>query len=198
MTAELLALLAAASATTAFTDPRDGETYRIAELGGLLWMAENLRHAVPGSTCYDYRPDNCWLLGRLYTLDEARAACPPGWRLPSDEDWMTLERAVGVPESELANERARGSVEQSGDRLKADGGSGFDGLLAGYSDPHRGGQFRRRGEAGAYWASTLAGADDVSPVAWHRDLNAARTGIYRSKVNVTYRLSVRCVAEPLG
>ena len=29
--------------------------------------------------------------GNLYTWEEALAACPEGWRLPTDEDWQNLE-----------------------------------------------------------------------------------------------------------
>ena len=130
--------------------------------------------------------------GRLYTFAEAVAACQAGWRLPSDEDWMRLEEAIGVPPPELRNDRHRGAEGQAGDRLKPGGDTGFAALYAGYEDPHRR-EFRRLGEAAAFWTSTLESADDLSPVAWHRDLNVGRGGIWRSKVNVTYRLSVRCI-----
>lgn len=187
----LLALVAAAAALAPLRDPRDGETYRTVAIGGQRWMAENLRHQSPGSRCYDNAPRRCIGWGRLYDHREALTACPPGWRLPSDTDWMRLEAAVGVPEADLRGERERGPG--SGDRLKPGGDSGFDALFAGYSDPHRNHAFRRGGEAAAFWTSTLDGADDVSPLAWHRDVNVSRTGIYRSRVNVTYRLAVRCV-----
>ena len=95
--ATILMIAAAGGASSAtMTDPRDRETYRLVQLGGLLWTAENLRHGVPGSTCYEYRADNCRRLGRLYVLDVARAACPPGWRLPSDLEWMALEQDRGI------------------------------------------------------------------------------------------------------
>ena len=156
-------------------------------------MAESLRFVTRDSSCYDNDPENCRKLGRLYLLDEAVAACPAGWRLPTDADWMQLEQAVGVPASELASERARGSG--AGDRLKAGGDSGFEAVFAGYLSPHAGEGFRKKGQAAAYWTSTEAGSDDMSPLAWHRDVDVRRSGIYRSKVNVTYKLSIRCVAD---
>lgn len=172
-------------------DIRDGQVYRTIELGGLRWMAENLRFATLNSSCYEHKQDHCRRLGRLYAFSDALGACPSGWRLPSDVDWMKLEAAVGVAPAELERERGRGSAE----RLKAGGGSGFDATYGGYLSPHAGEGFRQAGEASAMWSSTQDGADDVSPLAWHRDVNANRPRIYRSKVNITYKLSVRCVAD---
>jgi uncharacterized protein (TIGR02145 family) len=177
-----------------FADPRDGEAYRVVEIGEQAWMAENLRFQSPRSRCYDDSLRNCARLGRLYPFDDAASACPPGWRLPSDQDWMRLEAAVGVPEAELRNDRDRGAAARAGERLKAGGDSGFNGLYAGYDDPHDR-AFQRLDQAAAFWTSSEEGRDDVSPLAWHRDLDVRRTGIWRSLVNVTYRLSVRCVAD---
>ena len=51
------------------------------------------------------------------------------------------------------------------------------------------------GRNAAYWTSTAGPPDDVSATAWHRDVAANRNSIWRSPVNVTYWLSVRCVGE---
>lgn len=187
----LSALLSLLSADGRLIDLRDGQSYRTVELGGLRWMAENLNFVTPKSSCYDNVEANCRKVGRLYLFSDALHACPAGWRLPSDSDWMKLEAAVGVPEAELARERGRG--EGSAEKLKPGGGTGFDAAYAGYLSPHAGEGFRQEGEALALWSSTEDGADDVSPLAWHRDVNATRSRVYRSKVNVTYKLSVRCV-----
>ena len=47
---------------------------------------------------------------------------------------------------------------------------------------------------GTRWSSSAA-PDEDSPTAWHRDVATNRNSIWRSPVNVTYWLSVRCVAE---
>jgi hypothetical protein len=52
------------------------------------------------------------------------------------------------------------------------------------------------GRAAAFWSSTPGPPDDVSATAWHRDVAANRNVIWRSPVNVTYWLSVRCVTDP--
>ena len=126
--------------------------------------------------------------------DEAVTACPPGWRLPSDLDWKTLEIAIGMDAYDAHLERGRGAG--LGDRLKPGGDTGFDALFSGYSDPHENDAFVRLGDRAAFWAATAAGRDDVSALARHRDVSADRSTIWRSKVNQTYRLSVRCVANP--
>ena len=187
----ILALLAASAAQPALTDSRDGATYRIIELGGLKWMAENLRFGSPGSVCYGNLAANCTRLGRLYDHALATAACPSDWRLPSEEDWARLEATLGMTPEDIARDRGRG--EGLGNRLKAGGDTGFDALFAGYYDPHDK-VFQHEGRSAAFWASTLDGKDDHSALAWHRDVDVRRSTIWRSKVNVTYKLPVRCVS----
>lgn len=52
------------------TDARDGQKYRVVEVGGLKWMAQNLNYdyneGTAESFCYDDDPENCIAYGRLY------------------------------------------------------------------------------------------------------------------------------------
>jgi uncharacterized protein (TIGR02145 family) len=173
------------------TDPRDGHTYPIVRIGRARWFAENLRFATPDSRCYEGDEANCADHGRLYRLADALRACPAGWRVPTEDDWRALERALGMAESDL--EKVKGRGEPLGRRLKFGGDTGFNVRYSGWIDPHRADSSRAMGRNAAYWTATEAAPDDVSATAWHRDVAADRHTIWRSPVNVTYWLSVRCV-----
>ncbi len=77
-----------------FTDSRDGRTYCYTDIDGTDWMRHNLAWEGAGiayADC-DIMSD---IYGRYYTYDEALTACPEGWTLPSDEDWVALGRKYG-------------------------------------------------------------------------------------------------------
>lgn len=60
-------------------DYRDNQKYRVMNIGGATWMAENLNLEYPASDyersfCYEKLPSNCTRYGRLYTLAGAMDA----------------------------------------------------------------------------------------------------------------------------
>jgi uncharacterized protein (TIGR02145 family) len=188
------AIVAAVQAGTPperFTDTRDGYAYSVVTIGRARWFAENLRFKTADSRCYENDEANCVDHGRLYRLEDALHACPMGWRVPSEDDWRALERALGMSESEIPKEKGRG--DPLGRRLKFGGDTGFNVRYSGWIDPHRADSSRALGRNAAYWTSTAGEPDDVSATAWHRDVATNRNTIWRSPVNVTYWLSVRCV-----
>jgi len=87
--------------TSSFKDPRDGEVYKtivvVDQLLGnqITWMAENLRYQKPNSWAYNDNESNVKRLGRLYSYDLAINACPPGWKLPNNDDWLVLVNSFG-------------------------------------------------------------------------------------------------------
>jgi uncharacterized protein (TIGR02145 family) len=59
------------------------------------WMAESLNFKTATSFCYDDIEANCGSgYGRLYIWDEGQTTCPPGWRLPTDDEWTVMLNKV--------------------------------------------------------------------------------------------------------
>jgi uncharacterized protein (TIGR02145 family) len=71
---------------TTMTDNRDNKTYNLMQIGGKLWMAQDLNYEGSTSECYNEDQNNCKTNGRLYTYNSAQKACPTGWRLPTREE----------------------------------------------------------------------------------------------------------------
>ncbi len=172
-----------------FTDPRDGAWYRTLRISGIEWMRDNLAFASTPSWCYEDRPEECATYGRLYQYAEAVEACPAGWRLPTDTEWMQLEAWAGLPPELLERTRNRGTKREGADLL-VHGRTRFDALLAGYR--RQDGTYNCRGRCTAFWSGT----ETADGLVWHRDLdngNNHRSSIWRSPVEKDYALSVRCV-----
>ena len=49
--------------------------------------------------------------GALYDWKTAQEACPPGWHLPSDQEWQALEVALGMSPADAATSVWRGTNE---------------------------------------------------------------------------------------
>ena len=77
-------------------DSRDGQTYKTIQLLRKTWMAQNLNFDI-SKKCWFYNNDPKYgqKYGRLYTWDAAQKACPPSWRLPTDEEWRALRQGYG-------------------------------------------------------------------------------------------------------
>ena len=78
-----------------FEDPRDGQQYYLTKVGDTWWMRDNLAWAGAGKP-FKYCDIMSSVFGRYYTWEEAQTACPEGWRLPKESDWMNLVRSVGA------------------------------------------------------------------------------------------------------
>ena len=71
-------------------DNRDGRSYKLQNVGGKLWMAQDLAFKTGNSMCFDDNEAKCEEYGRLYAYVSATKACPPGWRLPTRDEVTTL------------------------------------------------------------------------------------------------------------
>jgi uncharacterized protein (TIGR02145 family) len=179
---------------SSFIDQRDGRRYRTLRFDRIEWMRDNLAFEADPSWCYGDRQELCATCGRLYDFERAMRACPIGWRLPTDEDWMRLEAWAGLPPELLERTRNRGT-NREGAELRVYGCTGFDALLAGYRN--QAGSYTCKGRCAAFWSSS----ETADGLVWHRDLdngNNHRSSMWRSPVDKDYALSARCVRTLLA
>lgn len=79
------------------TDQRDNDgenDYFYKKVGDLEWFRNNLAYTGAGVP-YEMGEVTSYPLGRYYTWEEAKDACPEGWRLPTDEEWAALGTEAG-------------------------------------------------------------------------------------------------------
>ena len=195
------------------TDPRDGKVYNTIDIGDQTWFAENLNYwGEDGNLgqCNDLYDSNCEEYGRYYDWHDAKEACPPGWRLPSDDDWKQLERFLGMPEDEVNQEYGdRGANQKLGSILKnctgwgTDGNGvdanginsiGFSALPAGeIRSESSGNLYLGYGYEASFWTSS--GYSSQYPTCLFRAVGKSFDGIlYDGEMN-HHDMPVRCVKE---
>lgn len=187
------------SQRTSFTDPRDGEVYGVKKIGNLTWMKENLRFNAPNASwCFDNDDENCADLGRLYTFQAALKACPYGWRLPSDNDWLDLEKALGLPQEQWMIDdynAARGNG--IGQKLKSGGSSELEFKISGYAFINNGKQefdgIEGDRPRSYFWTSSSKNVNGQT-YALRRRIEAENGNIFRfGNPTAGYAVAVRCV-----
>ena len=146
-------------------DSRDGQTYKTIRLANQIWMQENLNYVADSSIEYTGRNaiENS---GRLYNHSAAMNACPPGWRLPSSDEWKTLLSY-------------RDSSKASTDRLSLKSSDGWFGVMSTYSDDDF--------DFTAFWTGT------VDPV--KEEYECAATDWIGYGCDSKSYISIRCVKE---
>jgi len=157
------------------TDSRDGQVYRTIKIGSQWWMAEDFNLIIPGdSHCYKDNDSNCATHGRLYTLEAALDNSPPGWHLPTDDEWKQLETYLGIEPEDLDNIGDRGVF--TGLLLGRDGGPGFDALYGGYHNSRVGKDAHKNWESHLWTATKNKEAKPIIRVITHASGRVARFG----------------------
>jgi len=202
-----------------------GQTYSTVLIGSQCWMAENLNIGteISGSLdqedngiiekyCYNNSTYVCGVMGGLYQWDEmmqygstpgAQGICPPGWHIPTNDEWIYLEGTVdsqyGVGHPEWDQNSWRGS--DAGGNLKqigtsywdppntgATNSSGFTSLPAGVRDISYL-NFSGLNEFTVYLSSTSTGSNRFL---YNNHAEIGRQSMYGSSFN---GCSARCLKD---
>ncbi len=145
--------------------------------------------------------------GFLYSFEGAQKAVPAGWRLPSDEDWKTLERTLGMSEGE-ANKLEAWRGEGLAPLLSEGGATGFNAIKTGASAyaTDRSYLYINKDRAWYFWSSTTRQKNDSTTEAIIRLSNETLNKVWRGTSRLYGRLhkttepylvlySVRCVKD---
>lgn len=193
-----------------------GNTYGWVRIGDQEWTTENARNGsrvwnveyyVPDYGSYETisfdadTTDYFNEYGNLLSYEEALASAPEGWRLPTDDDWKKLERAMGMG-GEADRTGWRGSIASL--LTHSDQGAELGLKLGGsvlYSSETYGVGclLKYDGEAGYYWTSTVdeskPGGDGYRMV-FFRKLVSGQEGVERQSGNNSNKyMSVRWVRD---
>lgn len=120
----------------------DGNEYRTVVIGDQVWLRDNLKVSqfkdgtaitlnsrnddtqwtgantgeTPLRASYldnSNISDNYGYLYNWYVVNKSNGICPEGWRVPSNDEFKTLERVAGMPESEINNTNSTRGIDEN-------------------------------------------------------------------------------------
>jgi len=201
----------------------EGQLYNTIQIFSQCWLKENLNvgleiygiqnqenNGIIEKYCYNDSPDSCAKYGGLYQWHEmmqttnqqgAQGICPPGWHLPTDEEWKVLEGAVdsqygiGDPEWDISwgyrgydaglNLKSTSGWAFNNNGTDFFGFSGLPGGLRANIDGH----FYHLANRGFWWTSTRIDPNYV----WLRSLDYSSTEVNIYDNHNQVGQSVRCI-----
>ena len=199
----------------------EGQVYNTIQIFSQCWLKENLNVGtmIPGNQdmsdndiiekyCYDDIDTNCNTYGGLYQLNEmlqyvlqqgTQGICPPGWYLPTCEEWKVLEGSVdsqyGIGDP-IWNITTWYRGFDAGWNLKTTSGwsnngngtdvVGFSCLPGGWRENN--GDWRYIGNVGKFWSFSWW-------LAYTRGIDSWNPGIMRLNYSSKHGFSVRCVRD---
>lgn len=196
----------------------DGNVYHTVTIGSQVWMVENLKTTkyndgsaipmVPDNSTWTAlsSPGFCWYkndastykntygaLYNWYTVNTGKLA-PPGWHVPTDEEWTTLTAYLGGEGLSGGKMKSTGTIEAGTGLWQepntwATNESGFTGIPAGYRYIY--GQFSSMGSAGYWWSSSERNTTN----AWFRLMMYTYPSVYRYDFHKNNGFSVRCLQD---
>jgi len=213
------------SETGTMTD-QDGNIYKTVKIGDQWWMAENLKvtqyrngDQIPnitdgtewmnlrtGAYCA-WENDSIYssvygYLYNWYAVDDSRNIAPNGWHVPTDDEWKTLEKYLGMSQFGVDREgwqrgtneggklKEAGTIHWESPNTGATNESGFSALPSGWRLRYEG-TFFYLGYNANFWTSTES--DALS--AWYRFLTYKDSYVYRWDCSKPYGYSIRLVMD---
>jgi uncharacterized protein (TIGR02145 family) len=198
----------------------EGNMYKTVVIGAKVWMAENLKVTkLNDNTDITYAPEAvdwivltgagyCWynndpdfnkpIYGALYNWYAANSAniCPTGWHVATDEEYNSLEVALGLPQADVNIWGWRGT--DHGSKMKSTTGwnagengtntSGFTALPGGYRY-YSDGLFNGQNSLSYWWTATEHDADR----GWYRRIDGNNAAVYKASTDKRAGKSIRCV-----
>ena len=192
-----------------FIDPRtdapeNERKYYFTTIDGVEWFRNNLAYTGSGVPYYQSEVMS-YPLGRYYTYEEAVSACPEGWRLPTDTEWVAvcnkmtgkagkkgeiLEGAAGALMADIYFNTVK--MWEYWPAVKITDAAGLAALPSGYankSDDHY--AFVGIQNYAAFWTSDLS---EDGTQALYRYINVNSPDIYAAYADKhSFAASVRCV-----
>ncbi|MEY2938376.1 MAG: hypothetical protein RL062_965 [Bacteroidota bacterium] len=200
----------------------DGNIYKTVKIGSQWWMCENLKvehyndgsaihwidingldsnwsHATDGAYCYI----NDSIYGKLYNylaVSDARKLAPEGWHIPTDSEWQTLEKSIGMSDAQTAGLAWRGTAVAEKLLVKSSIGwpansvlfgtdeVGFSALPGGVRISN--GSINTSQSVGFWWTSTMK-----DNLVYYRYIDAQFKGVFRQYTQPSYGMSIRCVKD---
>ena len=206
--------------TSTMTD-LEGNVYKTVKIGDQWWMSENLKVTKynDGSSIIfidSLQTDSTWaaqtegafcktdnrygMLYNWFSVVDSRKLAPAGWHIPTDEEWKTMEKSIGMS-AEASNQTAwRGTNECEKILPKSSIGwpaasivfgtneSGFSALPGGCRLFN--GEINNQSNCAFWWTST---ADNNE--AWYRYIDRNNKKIFRQHTYQKYGLSIRCIKD---
>lgn len=172
------------------TDDRDGQVYQTIEIGGNVWLAENLKfEAESDSWIYNDDEVNLEKYGRLYSYESAMVSCPDGWHLPTKSEWDAVINQYGGEGQAGGKMKEQGTSHWKDPNSFATNESNFTALPGGlrYFD----GSFFNESEKGYYWTATEVNTSE----AYFQRLSYHSSSIMNEANNKGMGFSVRCVKD---
>ena len=191
------------------TDPRNGDTYYTNTFNGKTWMKNNLYYSGSGVS-YENSEAMDAIFGRYYTWNEAVNACPEGWHLPSEAEFVEMANALapkgteftayetftGIAGDLMVDARFLGTrMWEYWPQVKITNKAGFSALPLGYAvDLSDNPVFTGIDDFAVFWTSDTKEDDEI--LAYCRYINVKQNDILMgARDKGSFRASVRCVKD---